>query len=263
MPSPPVVVALSGLSSTGKSTIASHLPIIFSPPLYILTVLHVDDFYKPQTELPYREGLLDWDCGRSLDWPRLEDAVRKWRDGVNIKEGTVNPQPSFRENTTILAGDDTKEQRDNGITKAFVEQLHAGMPIKGPAEGLQRRILILDGFLLFTPSIPVAFRSLLDLKILLRAPHADAKRRRESRSGYVTMEGWWEDPPGYFDKVVWPNYVEENKGFFVGGDVEGRIDDKICEKEGVKVWVGETDGLARTLRWVVGEVKRIVEENVS
>lgn len=260
MPSLPLVVALSGLSSTGKSTIASHLPIIFPPPFYGLTILHVDDFYKPQTELPYREGLLDWDSAQSLDWPRLEDAVTRWRDGVSIKEGKVNPQPQFQQDATAVAEHDMKEQRGDGITQALVEQLQAGAPTSAPVRGLQR-ILILDGFLLFTPSVPAAFRSLLDLKILLRAPYADAKRRRESRIGYVTMEGWWEDPPGYFDKVVWPNYVEENRGFFVDGDVEGQIDDTMCEKEGVKVWVGETDGLAKTLMWVSGEIRKVVTEN--
>ncbi|KAL9633475.1 MAG: hypothetical protein Q9204_003382 [Flavoplaca sp. TL-2023a] len=262
MPSSPLVVALSGLSSTGKSTIASHLPVIFAPPLYILTVLHVDDFYKPQSELPYREGLLDWDCAKCLDWSRLEHAVKSWRDGVEIKEGKTNPQPQFQEHPTAVAGEDTQMREGNGITKALVDQLQAEAPTL-KATDIPQRILILDGFLLFAPSVSSAFRSLLDLKVLLRAPYTDAKRRRESRSGYVTMEGWWEDPPGYFDKVVWPNYVEENKSFFVDGDVEGGIDERICEEEGVSVWVGKTDGLAKVLTWVAGQVKRIVEQNSS
>ncbi|KAL9017317.1 MAG: hypothetical protein Q9180_008763 [Flavoplaca navasiana] len=262
MPSSPLVVALSGLSSTGKSTIASHLAVIFGPPLYILTILHVDDFYKPQTELPYREGLLDWDCAQSLDWPRLEHAVENWRDGVEIKEGKTNPQPQFQKHPTAVASAGIQKQEGNGITKALVEQLQAEAPTP-KATDIPQRILILDGFLLFAPSVSPAFRSLLDLKVLLRAPYVDAKRRRESRSGYVTMEGWWEDPPGYFDKVVWPNYVKENKSFFVDGDVEGGIDERICEEEGVSVWLGETDGLAKVLTWVAGEVKRIVEQNRS
>ena len=271
MPSSPLVVALSGLSSTGKSTIASHLPTIFPPPFYDLTILHVDDFYKPQTELPHRGGLLDWDCAQSLDWPRLEDAVRSWRrDGVNnITAGSANPQPQCQQDdddddddaTAVPGDDETKAQRENGITPALVERLRAGgVPTPPGSADERQRILILDGFLLFTPSVPAAFRSLLDLKILLRAPYADAKGRRESRRGYVTMEGWWEDPPEYFDTVVWPNYVEENRGFFVDGDVQGRIDDALCEKEGVKVWVGETDGLAKALTWVSGEMRRIVKE---
>ncbi|KAL8788112.1 MAG: hypothetical protein Q9213_001870 [Squamulea squamosa] len=256
MPSPPLVVALSGLSSTGKSTIASHLPSIFSPPFYTLTILHVDDFYKAQADLPYRQGLLDWDCAQSLDWPRLENAVKRWRKGVEIKKGNINPQPQFQDAAITRAHG--KIQQDNGITQALVEQLRSEAPGLRPERGFQR-ILILDGFLLFTPSVPATFRSILDLKILLRAPYAEAKRRRESRSGYVTMEGWWEDPPGYFDKVVWPNYVEENKWFFMEGDVEGGINDGVCEKEGVKVWMGRTDGLAEPLGWVFAEMRKMVE----
>jgi len=56
-----------------------------------------------------------------------------------------------------------------------------------------------------------------------------AKARREARSGYVTLEGFWEDPPGYVDKIVWPNYVNDHKFLFVDGDVEGAFDDATCE----------------------------------
>jgi len=53
--------------------------------------------------------------------------------------------------------------------------------------------------------------------------YATAKRRREARSGYVTLEGFWEDPPGYVDKIVWPNYVKEHAFLFEGGDVEAEV----------------------------------------
>ncbi|KAL8729347.1 MAG: hypothetical protein Q9181_005034, partial [Wetmoreana brouardii] len=189
MPSPltPLIAAISGLSSTGKSTIASYLPSVFPPPFYQLTILHVDDFYKPQARLPRREGLLDWDCADSIDWPRLGGAVRKWKEGEDVKHGIVNPQPDF-----ATGG-------EHGIKQALVENLQdeASRATKPSVAGTElQRILLLDGFLLFTPSTPMSFRSLIDLKILLRAPYAEAKRRREARSGYQTMEGWWEDPPG-------------------------------------------------------------------
>lgn len=245
-PPPSLIVALSGLSSTGKSTIASHLPSIFPPPHNKLTILHVDDFYRPQAELPLREGLLDWDCTGSLDWPRLEAAVRKWKDGEQV-EGKLNPQPEFGEGAT----------GEGGITQALIEELRNEIP-KSSLESKQedpKRILILDGFLLFTPSVPSTFRSLLDLMILLRAPYTEAKRRREARSGYTTMEGWWEDPPGYFDKVVWPNYVAENRGIFVGGDVEGKVDVERCKREGVSVRMGAEGGLGELFSWVVGEMR--------
>ncbi|KAI4119076.1 MAG: hypothetical protein LQ345_000951 [Seirophora villosa] len=257
MPSPPlpVVTALSGLSSTGKSTIATHLPLIFPPPYYTLTILHGDDFYKPQSQLPLRDGLLDWDCTGSLDWPRLEAAVRNWKAGEQVAEGTVNPQPEF----------EASAAEEGGITQSLVEQLRRGcqstaLGLSKPEQVASQRVLVLDGFLLFTPSVPSSFRSLLDLKFLLRAPYADAKRRRDARSGYTTMEGWWEDPPGYFDAVVWPNYVEENHGFFVRGDVEGELDEERCEVEAVKAKMGTEGTLGEMLTWISGEMVRILEE---
>ncbi|KAL8730286.1 MAG: hypothetical protein Q9166_004169 [cf. Caloplaca sp. 2 TL-2023] len=255
------VVALSGLSSTGKSTIASILPSIFPPPRYTLIILHVDDFYKPQSELPLREELLDWDCVESLDWPRLEDTVRRWKDGGEVKEGKVNPQPHFG-SSTAAAGKNDKGEEGGRITQPLVEQLRDDVLTADVGRGSQR-ILILDGFLLFTPSVPASFQSLIDLKCLLRAPYAEAKRRREARSGYQTMEGWWEDPPGYFDKVVWPNYVDENKGLFVNEDVDGNINEELCDRYAVKVWMGRTDGLGEALRWVVGEVRKVLEVDVE
>ncbi|KAL8920095.1 MAG: hypothetical protein Q9208_006448 [Pyrenodesmia sp. 3 TL-2023] len=251
-PPPPLAIALSGLSSSGKSTIATHLPSIFPAPHYTLTLLHVDDFYKPQPELPLCDGLLDWDCPASLDWPRLEAAVRKWKDGEQVEEGKANPQPS----SAVGEG--------GGITQALVEELRDEVEKMsddiGRGQGITRRILLLDGFLLFTPSVPRSFVFLLDVKILLRAPYEEAKRRREARSGYSTMEGWWEDPPGYFDRVVWPNYVLENRGFFWEGDVEGAVDGGVYKREGVRVRMGREGELGEVLRWVVGVVGGGVED---
>ncbi|KAI4203306.1 MAG: hypothetical protein LQ350_002003 [Teloschistes chrysophthalmus] len=256
-----LVVAISGLSSTGKSTVASYLPSIFQPPNFTVTILHVDDFYKAQVDLPKREGLLDWDCADSLDWPRLEDAVQRWKAGEEVNEGQTNPQPNF-----TVGGEEGGSGNPAGITQDLLETLRGevtqavttSVPAKEP-----QRILLLDGFLLFTPSAPSTFRSLLDLKILLRAPYAEAKRRRETRSGYDTMEGWWEDPPGYFDKVVWPNYVEENRGFFVRGDVDGEVDVEVCKREKVRIKKGDHGALGEVLKWVVAEVRGVAEKEAG
>jgi nicotinamide/nicotinate riboside kinase len=61
----------------------------------------------------------------------------------------------------------------------------------------------------------------MDIKVFLRVSYTKAKARREARSGYVTLEGFWEDPPGYVDQIVWPNYVNDHKFMFENGDVEG------------------------------------------
>lgn len=127
------------------------------------------------------------------------------------------------------------------------------------------RLLILDGILLHTPAF-AALQPLFDIKILLRASFAEAQRRREARGGYVTLEGFWEDPPGYFEDVVWRSYEEGHAGFFRDGDVEGEVlwTEEVGEGEGQGEGKGKERGgmvndiwiqplgmdLAQGLEWV-------------
>ena len=107
-------------------------------------------------------------------------------------------------------------------------------------------------------------RPLLTAKLFLRATYAEAKARRESRMGYVTIEGWWEDPPAYVDRVVWPNYVAEHAFLFEGGDVEGKIDGSVMQALGIRVVPAERMELRETLEWavevLVEEVKREADD---
>ena len=57
-----------------------------------------------------------------------------------------------------------------------------------------------------TPQITIP-PSLFNTHLLLRCPRHLCKSRRESRAGYVTVETFWADPPGYFDDVVWPGWI--------------------------------------------------------
>ena len=91
----------------------------------------------------------------------------------------------------------------------------------------------------------------IDIKIFLRASYAKAKARREARSGYVTLEGFWEDPEGYVDKIVWPNYVEGHRWMFENGDVEGRMLPKVLERDGVEFQEGLDVSMEDTLIWAV------------
>lgn len=75
----------------------------------------------------------------------------------------------------------------------------------------------------------------LDVKLFVRTSYARAKARREARHGYVTLEGFWEDPPGYVDSVVWPNYVADHAWMFEGGHVEGRFNERALDEAGICV----------------------------
>lgn len=122
------------------------------------------------------------------------------------------------------------------------------------------RICILDGFLLYTTSFKNVM-SLLDIKLFLLVSHAKAKQRREARDGYVTLEGFWKDPPGYVDKIVWPNYAEAHKWLFEGGNVEGRLDEGVLKREGISAQ-GERGldvDMETTLEWAVELLLRELE----
>jgi len=92
----------------------------------------------------------------------------------------------------------------------------------------------------------------IDIKVLLRVSYAKAKARREARSGYVTLEGFWEDPPGYVDKIVWPNYVEDHKFMFEDENVEGQLKKSVVEDWNINFPEGGLDvDMATTLTWTV------------
>jgi nicotinamide/nicotinate riboside kinase len=118
------------------------------------------------------------------------------------------------------------------------------------------RICILDGFLLYPPSMQ-AVQPLLDIKLFLRTTEEKAVARRAARSGYVTLEGFWEDPPGYVEKIVWPNYVRDHAFLFRGGDVEGEVDEEVAREKGIHYMQGGAEAdMSKALEWAVGVLMR-------
>lgn len=90
------------------------------------------------------------------------------------------------------------------------------------------------------------------------------KQRREARSGYVTLEGFWHDPPDYVDQIVWPNYVQDHAFLFVDGDVEGEIDDKVCQSMNLDVMpIGGNTDMTKCLAWACGKVQNAVKKHLE
>ena len=103
----------------------------------------------------------------------------------------------------------------------------------------------------------------LDIKLFLRTTGAKALARRAARSGYVTLEGFWEDPPGYVEKIVWPNYVRDHAFLFEGRDVEGVVDERVAGERGIEYMKGFGPGeedMGRVLKWAVGVIMRRLSE---
>ena len=145
---------------------------------------------------------------------------------------------------------------ESGVSGREVEEITGDVKRRLEQAGLnekerERGIVIVDGFLLFGKSVPDV-REAFDLKVMLRASYKDAKERREARTGYVTLEGFWEDPPGYVDFIVWPAYKREHGFLFKGSDVEGDVEDDVVRRLGIEVVPGKGHyKMEDMLLWVV------------
>lgn len=247
--SAPLLVALSGPTSSGKTTLARLLAQIF-PSTFIL---HADDYYHTDSAIPVHDGVQDWDCAEAINLPKLEAALRRVKNGEDVN-GVNHPVASME----IPEGEGEAAQCDEVLErlKAEVKEWEAALGAHGgEAWKKRRRLVIVDGFLLLGPSVR-SLHTLFDVRILLRSRYEDSKRRREARSGYATIEGWWEDPPAYFDRIVWPNYVNEHGFLFQGQDVQGKVNDDVAAQAGIEVVPGMGQwGLPDTLAWIVGRLR--------
>ncbi|KAM7208577.1 nicotinamide riboside kinase [Naviculisporaceae sp. PSN 640] len=305
-----IIVGISGCSSSGKTTLARLLRDIF-PNTFIL---HEDDFYKPEDQLPIKDGLVDWDCPEAISIPDMEKALTHIRSTGTFPvsflaldtptlshrhdHGTITEKPVLRDtdkkepsltrpNTSSVLSppqqpevDSKEDQNSVGESPVTAEQITAAKqkvqewlqpgqpgsrifpPVKsGP------RICLLDGFLLYSPThLPETLMTkLIDIKLFLLVSRGKATQRREARDGYVTLEGFWTDPPGYVEKIVWPNYAAAHRWLFEEGDAEkGVLNKQAMEKYGVLAQVdkGLDVPFGETLDWAVEMIMRELEKIV-
>lgn len=200
-----------------------------------------------------RDGLRDWDCAAAIDVPAFVSALRFIKAEGRLPDDLVSKE-------------DQNAVGESGVTDAEVEALRTDVRAWWQARGLGyeiSRIVVVDGFLLFGKSVP-RVRESFDLRILLRATYQAAKQRREARTGYVTLEGFWQDPPGYVDLVVWPGYVEEHAFLFEESDVEGRVRAKLSQDLGIHVCPREGElNIKDMLTWSISLLKEHIENQFS
>ena len=173
-----ILIGISGVSSSGKTTLARLLRDIF-PNTF---VLHEDDFYKTDADIPVNDsagGVADWDCLEAIDLPGLENALKY------IK---VNGMPP----PDLLSKEDKNDVGPCEIDRKVVDRLE-WQASRWMFQDVPP-IAIIDGFLLYAEGMKQV-RELFDVRALLRTDCATGKARRENRQGYVTVEGFWEDPP--------------------------------------------------------------------
>lgn len=347
-----LLIGLSGPSSSGKTTVARLLRDIFNsaasvaaaatqsisttpttsptpsattaplttnhqqPPL-TLSILHEDDFYKTDEDVPWlttpadapsglgSRRLQDWDCVESLDLPLFEavmgfvkthgrapgaedvdgaevqaqaQALKGWKSKEDQNSvGPVDVPPALVQQLTseVAAWIADRRQRrsstlavSGGAAAAAEQETNSD---SGAEQGLA--IVILDGFLLYpapTSPNPLAQQlrrmvaHTLDLKLFVLGSRQNTIERRGRRSGYVTIEGFWEDPEGYVEDVVWRNYVADH-GWMMGQSGSGsedmcEVDEQRVREEGISLAPGKGEAdIGELVQWCVREVMAAVD----
>jgi len=297
-----LVVGLSGPSSSGKTTLARLLRQIFSITTNKISlrlfILHEDDFYKTDKLIPRNtfssaehgtRELDDWDCVESLDLPLLKRVMTHVKDHGALPSDFASKED---QNTIGESGvsDDVIESCRREI-EAWLGHLPLPSPSPSPSPGEgtspppSLTICLLDGFLLYPdPHSPAdsqerqlyeILRPLLSLKLFVPSTRALTIERRTKRTGYVTLEGFWADPPGYVEDVVWPNYRRDHGWLFSNTDAgavkadvkelvdEGRVNRDVAAQAGILVGPGSGGAsLGEILPWAVERVKEVVGRDV-
>ena len=293
-PSPPatILLTLSGPSCSGKTTLARHLRSIFnvessndtasSKPSLSLSILHQDDYYLTDTAIPVvttskecpsglgEREVQDWDCVGSLDLGLMQRVLRSVKDGKGVPEGVGS-----KEDENEVGPSSIKE----GVFGGIKEEVGRWVRALGVGEV---KVWLVEGFLLYVdPESGDEGRkrlkglgALSDGRLWVNATRTEAIERRGRRKGYVTLEGFWADPEGYVEDVVWPGFVREHAWMEGGGGgervLEGgwetkekvEVDEGVVGREGIVVGPQGGD-MGQTVEWAVGVIKVVIERSVQ
>jgi nicotinamide/nicotinate riboside kinase len=199
-------------------------------------IVHQDDFYLADKDIPLSDkGIADWDCPEAFDLELMRKTLRELKETGYPKEFK-----SYEDNSSTGPANVTAEQ----IRKATEDLMQLKLP---------ERTVIVEGIMLYHQDSPVI--SELDHKLFLRAPYEDLKYRRENRAGYITIEGYWQDPPGYFDDIVWPGYEKSHRYLFENQDVNGHLSDFALQKIGLQSPSDINIPMSTMVEWAVQSIK--------
>lgn len=239
---PSILVGVSGITSSGKTTLAHLLSSIFPPDVPVL-LLHQDDFLVPRHLLvPSRNGELDADGPDAIDLASLKRVLKY----VKYK-GKLPPR--FH---TMLAEADEHIRAISSVSQDELEDLKA-LITRSELFQTGRPVAIVDGSLLYHDPTT---RSLFDVKILLRASRESSRRRRFEKPEYTGSESgddFWRTRD-YFDRVIWTNYSEEVGPLFENGDVQGRPIVELCERLGTAVQPELDPSVAEMVKWAAESI---------
>ncbi|KAI4088122.1 MAG: hypothetical protein LQ344_006303 [Seirophora lacunosa] len=240
-----VMIGLSGAPASGKTTLA-HLLAAILPPSTPSFIIHQDDFFvRKHLLIPGADGEIGVDYRRTVDFSALKQLM-----SYSKEEGQL--PPGFRS----LQPEENRERALSRISPELIENMRASLASL-PSLRDGQSVGIVDGFMLFHSE---TIRDMLDVKILLRASKQVSKSRREEHAkdvdGPAGKIGHPWETLDYFDRVLWPNYVEEHAVLFEDRVVEGSPVSDVCEGVGIAVQPKLVMSVEEVLHWVAEVLRR-------
>lgn len=147
-----LLIGLSGPSCSGKTTLARLLRDIW-PSTFIL---HEDDFYWSDNQIPVRKGVQDWDCLESLDLVKLDDSLKY------IKANGKFP-------LNLESKEDQNDVGESGVEQGVVARWKDKAAQIIPAD-TGFRIALVDGFLLYSQKMQHIWEQ-FDVRLFLRTEY--------------------------------------------------------------------------------------------
>jgi nicotinamide/nicotinate riboside kinase len=171
----PLLIGIGGSSCSGKSTLSAYLRHLLNG-----KIIQQDYFFKKDDEIPLANNIKNWDCPEAIDFDKFIASLKDLQENLG--------------------------KNNNTFTKTITAEMNAlAADIKSITAAT---MFFVDGFLLYSNETVI---NLLDIKFFLKSGFDTLKARRDARDAYITLDGCWKDPPGYFQDIVYPNYLKFNE----------------------------------------------------
>ncbi len=166
------LIGIAGGSGCGKSTLSYGLKNKYPD---LIEVVHFDDYQKEEMNIPFLEGMRNWDHPDAINFKQL------YSDLIQLKN---NNEIAVMTKSSILNPTYEKKGRIKHILKP-------------------KKIIIVEGYMTFQDK---RIRELFDLKIFLDIPISESIKRRDK----IT----YNDESEYNNKILIPmhtKYIEPTK----------------------------------------------------